>query len=283
MPDSPLLIEIALLPVIGLVAGVLGGMLGIGGGLVIIPALLLALGRTAYGPGSLHLYKLAALLTAVVLSIPAARQHLRAGAVVPRMLPSIEVFGVAGVLVGVWSAAQLAGDLTRVLQRIFGAAMVLFVGAQLWVGRSMRTDGTARVASCPTAARWGRIGMIVGLPAGFVSGLLGIGGGVWAVPAQNLWLGVRLRSAIANSTCMIVGVAIASAGAQAVAIARMGDARLDWLEAVRLAAWLSPGALLGGLVGGRLTHRLPVEAVRRVFFAVLVITGVRLWLGASRS
>ena len=90
MPDVQYML---ILPLIGLLAGILGGLLGIGGGLIIIPMLIIMLGN-AYGVGSLHVYKITALATAIVLSIPAARQHLCSGAVVKRMLPTIEVFGV---------------------------------------------------------------------------------------------------------------------------------------------------------------------------------------------
>jgi uncharacterized protein len=265
----------ALLPVVGLLAGVLGGMLGIGGGLIIIPALIFLLGAEHYGPGSLHLYKLAALATAVVLSLPAARQHLRTGTLVRRMLPSMELFGIGGVIVGVWAASQLAGENTRLLQRIFGAFLIAFVAAQLWL--ASRSNAAAHGPQvCPTPARWGRIGLIAGLPAGVVSGLLGIGGGVWAVPAQTHVLGVRLTSAIANSTCMIVGIALTAAIAQGLAVHGMADTRLDWLEGLRLALFLAPGAIVGGLIGGKLLHVLPVARLRAVFYVVLVLTGARL-------
>lgn len=259
------------LPLIGLVAGVLGGLLGIGGGLVIIPALLLTLGQH-FGPGSLHVYKCAALATAIVLSVPAARQHLRSGAVIVRMLPALEIFAVVGVIAGVFLSGLLAGEATRWLQRIFGVAMIVVV-VSTYVIRRLRPrlrDG----AACPVPRRAGFIGTRVGLPAGFVSGLLGIGGGVWAVPAQNLLLHIRLTSAIANSTCLIIGVALTAAIAQSLSVAAMPG--LDWRSGWILALWLSPGALVGGGIGGRLTHVLPIEIVRTAFHALLVITGLRL-------
>ncbi|MFN0135073.1 MAG: sulfite exporter TauE/SafE family protein [Phycisphaerae bacterium] len=276
MPDVQ---HMLILPVIGLLAGVLGGLLGIGGGLIIIPMLIITLGN-AYGVGSLHVYKIAALATAIVLSIPAARQHLRSGAVVKRMLPSIELFGVLGVILGVALASLLAGDLTLWLQRIFGGCMIAFVVAQRVLRRAMNVGSSGaggidrRVSPLPS--RWMLIGTRVGLPSGVISGLLGIGGGVWAVPAQNLWLGIRLQSAIANSTCMIVGVAISAAIFQSIAVARMSD--LNWTDGWLLALFLSPGAILGGSLGGRLTHILPVNTLRLIFDGVLILTGVRLLL-----
>lgn len=274
MPD---LQHMLTLPLIGLLAGILGGLLGIGGGLIIIPMLIISLGNP-YGVGSLHVYKIAALVTAIVLSIPAARQHLRSGAVVKQMLPTIEAFGVVGVTLGVAVSSLLAGDHTRWLQRIFGICMIAFVIAQRILRRVMnvgsRTGVDRRVA--PVPSRWVLIGTRVGLPSGFISGLLGIGGGVWAVPAQNLWLGIRLQSAIANSTCMIVGVAVTASVFQSIAVARMSD--LNWTDGWLLALFLSPGAILGGSLGGRLTHLLPVNTLRLVFDGVLILTGARLLL-----
>lgn len=276
LDSAPLFVHLIVLAGIGLVAGILGGLLGIGGGLVIIPALLLVLGDARYGPGSLHVYKLAALATAIVLSIPAARQHFRAGAVVRRFLPPLEAFAVLGVIAGVVAASQLSGERTRVLKQIFGATMLLFVVFQIWL-EVRRTRASALGAlSCPAPSRWGLIGSVVGFPAGVLSGLLGIGGGVWAVPAQNFLFGVRLNSAVANSTCMIVGVAVTAAIAQSAAIRAMHDPQLQWSEGWRLALLLAPGALLGGGLGGYLTHRLPVGRVRTIFYAVLAVTGVRL-------
>lgn len=276
-------VQYAALPVIGLAAGVLGGLLGIGGGLVIIPALLLVLGRP-FGDGSLHVYKLAALLTAIGLSIPAARQHFRAGAVVRRMLPAIVAFGVFGVVVGVWAAKLLAGPLTHWLQRVFGVAMVAFVVAGYLVARRKARLAQAaaahggspavRAPGCPAPSRWGFIGLWVGLPAGVIAGLLGVGGGVWAVPVQELKLHIRLPSAIANSTCMVVVLALAASIAQSVAVRAMPDVSA-W-DGAMLAAWLMPGALIGGIYGGRLTHVLPVATLQQVFRALLILTGVRL-------
>ncbi|MBI5864359.1 MAG: sulfite exporter TauE/SafE family protein [Planctomycetes bacterium] len=266
-------LQLAALPLIGFGAGVMGGLLGIGGGLVIIPALLLFLGQTC-GPGSLHVYKIAALATAVVLSIPAARQHIRARAVVPRMLPAMEAFGIIGVAIGVATASLLSGVLTRWLQVIFGVAMIAFVVSNVWLRRRKRAEALCAGAACPTPGRWAAIGLRVGAPAGIVSGLLGIGGGAWAVPAQNLMLRIRLQTAIGNSTCMIVGVALSAAVFKSISVARMPD--LNWLDGLLLALWLSPGALIGGWIGAMLTHRLPVERLRNIFLALLAITGIRL-------
>ncbi len=258
---------------VGLMAGVLGGLLGIGGGLVMIPALLLILGEP-FGPGSLHLYKLAALAAAAVLSLVAARRHARAGAIVWRVVPWVVAGAVLGVIGGVLLGGLFVGEQTRVLRRVFGGFMLVTVASQVWRQRTADRDGG--VSSCPLTGG-GRYAGWVGLPAGLIGGLLGVGGGVWAVPVQHFVFGIQMRSAIANSSCMIVGVSIAAAIGLSVSIGGMADLRVmdGWL----LAAGLAPGALLGGWIGGGLTHRVRTDWLRVGFQVLLVVTGLKLLAG----
>jgi hypothetical protein len=254
------------------VAGLLGGLLGIGGGLVIIPSMLFVL-HEPYGPGSLHLYKLASLITSVVLSIPATRMHLRAGALVPSLVRPALPIALLGAIVGVLLAGLFAGAQTVIIRRTFGGFMIA-VGA--W--GLLRARGSAwltrGVAACPTGRRWVFVGFLKGLPAGLIAGFLGVGGGVWMVPAQTMLMGVRMPNAIANSAMVIIVVAAVSAVAMCGAVRSMPDLSLSdgWL----LAAWLAPGAIVGGMLGGWLTHRLPVKWLRVAFDLLLVAAGVRL-------
>jgi uncharacterized membrane protein YfcA len=259
---------------IGLLAGVLGGLLGVGGGLVMIPAMLIVLGDH-YGPGSMHEYKLAALGAACVLSIRAARRHAQAGAIAFTLVPAITVGAVAGVAVGTALAGLFADEHTHVLRRLFGGFMLLVVASSLWRERLDHGAGPRRT-SCPgPACRW-QYACWVGLPSGVISGFLGIGGGVWAVPMQHFSFGVRLQNAIANSSCMIVAVAAAAAAAQSVAVGRMpGLAVADgWI----LAAVLAPGALLGGGIGAALTHKINTRWLHQAFHILLTLAGLRLLL-----
>lgn len=285
-PDPLMLLMLAL---IGVLAGVLGGLLGIGGGLVMIPAMLLLIGETAYGPNSMHLYKLAAMISAVVLSVAAVRQHLRAGAVQPAILWSAIPAGFVGVAAGVALAALLSGDLTHVLRRTFGGFMILTVLFSIWMRRPVRTADIAADAPPPGALneaatsrdRKGAVRrqavLLVGLPAGVVSGLLGVGGGVWAVPAQHALMGIGLRNAIANSAGLVLAQSAATSIGLAISVARMEGVRVA--DGGWLALLLAPGALAGGWIGAALVHHLPVEIVRRVFYVLLVVTGLRLLLG----
>ncbi|MBK9129107.1 MAG: sulfite exporter TauE/SafE family protein [Phycisphaerales bacterium] len=270
--------QVAALLLAGVIAGLMGGMLGVGGGIVMIPAMLFVLGEHRFGTNSLHLYKLAAIAASLVVSLPAAARHLRARAVVVRMVPAMLTFAAVGVIAGTLLAATFVGDLTHLLRRIFGGFLVAVVLYNVYEARRSPTSESFSNATCPMPSRFTRIGLIVGLPAGFVAGLLGIGGGVWAVPAQRYLLGTRLRNAIATSSLMIVGVAAMTALTLTISISRMPTNGLNPLHGWLLAAVLAPGALIGGWLGADLTHRLPLRWVRLAFQVALGLSGLRLLL-----
>jgi len=266
---------------IGALAGVLGGMLGIGGGIVMIPAMVFILGQAeTYGPNYFHAYKLAAITTSIILSLPAAIRHSRAKAVVYAMLPGMVPLALVGVLAGVLTASYLTGASTNTLRRIFGVFLefvVVVTAFQEW--RSLKGEPHLCDA-CPMPRRRALLGTIVGLPAGIIAGLLGVGGGIWAVPAQSLLFGVRLRNAIANSSVMIIGVAALTSLSLTAFIARLpADPQMSAATGWWLALWLAPGAILGGWCGAGLTHRLPVRWLRYAFLLLLGITGYRLITG----
>lgn len=266
--------ELALLA-IGLFAGVAGGLLGVGGGIVMIPAMALILGD-AWGLDSFHAYNLAAITTAVVLSIPAAVRHTRAKAVVYSLLPAILPLALLGVLGGVGLSGMLVGEQTRTLKRIFGAFLELVVAISIFQEWRLTQGEPHLCRACPMPTRRTLIGLLVGFPSGIIAGLLGVGGGIWAVPAQSLLLGIRLRNAIATSTFMIIFVAAVTSVTQSARLAQLpADTPLHHV-AWRLSFWLAPGGLLGGWWGAGLTHRLPVRWLRYIFQAILALTGARL-------
>ena len=158
-----------------------------------------------------------------------------------------------------------------------GGFMLATVALRVYQSRH-RTDAEQVVRTqCPATRRTTLIAGVVGFPAGLLAGLLGIGGGIWAVPSQNMGLGVRLRNAIANSACMIVFVAIGAAIVQSVAVERMSDLRA--IDGWSLTLFLAPGALLGGWIGAGLTHRIPTGGLRLAVNLLLAAAGLRLLLG----
>lgn len=263
---------------VGLLAGCLGGMLGVGGGLVMIPAMVIFLGDQHFGPGSLHVYKLAAITTGVVVSVPAAVRHARAKAIIYAMLPAILPAAVVGILAGVYAAGRFfSAEQTHLLRRAFGGFLVVAVAINIYQDWHARRGDSGLSVSCPLPSRRALIGGIVGIPTGLIAGLLGVGGGIWNVPAQHLLFNVRLRYAIATSSFVVVFVSAITAVVQSISVAGMPGLRVS--DGWWLALWLAPGAMLGGWWGAALTHRLPTRWLRYAFQGLLAIVGVRLMFG----
>ncbi|MBU0637666.1 MAG: TSUP family transporter, partial [Planctomycetes bacterium] len=151
----------------GTLAGLLGGLLGIGGGLVMIPAMYLIL-SDSYGLDSFHLYKLAAITTSIVVSIPAAIRHARVRALVYPLLFSIVPLALLGVIVGVWLASWFADEYTHLLRRTFGGFIILVVVVNVYRARRAAAGDARLGETCPSPRRWGLIGWLVGFPAGVI-------------------------------------------------------------------------------------------------------------------
>ena len=164
------------------------------------------------------------------------------------MLIGIVPLAIIGAIVGVLAARCLTGEYTHWLRRAFGGFLELVVLFNLYQARRAAQGRQTLGSTCPMPQRHWLLGAVVGLPAGLIAGLLGIGGGVWAVPSQRLFLGIQLRNAIANSSCMIIGVAIATATAQSMAVTTM---QLKAIDGWWLSVWLAPGGIARGLVWGQ--------------------------------
>jgi uncharacterized membrane protein YfcA len=123
---------------------------------------------------------------------------------------------------------------------------------------------------------WSKI-VLVAIPTGLIAGLLGIGGGLLAVPLQHRWLRVPMRTAIANSTSLIVVTSLI--GATVKNYAYMRDTGYS-LEPLGLAAVLIPAAMIGSTYGSRWVHRLPLRLLKTAFFLLLLAVSIRLMYGA---
>ena len=106
----------------------------------------------------------------------------------------------------------------------------------------------------------------LGLVAGLVGGLFGIGGGVIVVPGLVLWLKFDQYKASGTSVATIV----ASAGAALITFS--GDGSVDW----QAAAVVTVGAVAGAAIGTRILHQIPAKMLRRVFSFVLVVAAARM-------
>lgn len=250
--------------VLGFAAGTLGGMLGVGGSVLMIPGLTVLLGRQQ------HLYQAAAMVVNVFVASPAAWRHYKAGAVVGDVLRVMLPAAIGAVCVGVWlsNRSVFAGEVGEIwLGRVLAGFLVFVVGVN--VRRLVTSAGRARDASEERpgeVSAWasGAVGVVMGLTAG----LLGVGGGALAVPMQTVLLRLPLRCAIANSAAVMVLSAAVGAVYKNATLGGHGDA---WTQSLLLAGVLAPTAFVGGRIGAMLTHRLPLRQVRIAFVVLLAV------------
>jgi uncharacterized membrane protein YfcA len=257
--------DLLLYLLLGSAAGTLAGLLGVGGGLIIVPALLWVFRANGFDEAVVaHLAVGTSLATIVPTSLSSIRAHHRRGAVlwpvVARLAPGI----VVGALVGALIADHLA---TLWLQRVVGV-FALAVSVQMIRG------GRAQ----PHRGLPGGVGLAaVGAGIGTLSGLVGIGGGSLTAPFLT-WCSVDIRRAVATSAAC--GFPIAVAGAAGFAAVGWGQAALPpgstgylyWPALAGVAA----ASVLTAPLGARLAHSLPVVVLRRVFAAVLALVGLKL-------
>ena len=260
------LADVLLLAASGAFAGLLGGLFGIGGGVVVVPALYAVYG--AMGVAEAERIKLAvgtSLATIIVTSARSLAGHARSGRVDWGVLRRWAPFIAGGALAGAALARLIAAE---ALTLLFACGILLIAAQRLVFGRGVARAG-ARLPSVPVQAS-----LAVG--TGLASALMGIGGGVFGV----LLLTAFGRSVhVAVATAAGFGLAIAVPGALGFVLAGQGAPTPPGsLGYVHLAAFASVAAFsaLTAPVGAKLAHRLPATALARAFAAYLALTGILL-------
>lgn len=265
--------ELVILALVGLIAGIAGGMLGIGGSIVMIPAMAEIL------PPDQHLFQAAAMIVNFFVVVPAVMRHQAAGAIdgrtVGRIVPPALLGVVGGVLLS--EAGVFAGRGEAYLRGLFGLFLMIVAVIELWrLARRTpehESDGGDGGLSATRAA-------LIAVPVGLVAGLLGVGGGILAVPLQRRFLRIPIRAAIANSATLIIATSLVGALAKNTAYAM--EHGLTSKPFV-LAGVLIPTAAIGSLIGSRLTHRLPIPTLKAAFLVVMIVAGLRLLSGVAAA
>ncbi|MEO0937091.1 MAG: sulfite exporter TauE/SafE family protein [Pseudomonadota bacterium] len=263
--DMLLLQTLALLAVIGAFAGVLAGLLGVGGGIVLVPAFFYAFQTLGYdGPGLMQMCLATSLATIIVTSIRSVLSHNRKGAVDWDILRTWAPGIVIGAIVGMLVVAQLR---TATLTAIFGV-LALVVGLYMGFGRSHWRLGPAM----PTGA--GRAALSPGV--GFLSVLMGIGGGSFGVPLMSLY-GVAIHRAVATAAGFGVLIAVPSV-IGFLLVDQPGPVPPLTLGAVNGPAFLVVIAmtLLTTPLGVRLAHAMDPRPLKRVFAVFLVLVALNM-------
>lgn len=253
--------------VTGLFAGVIAGLFGVGGGIIIVPALLLLFKYHQLNTEILmHLAVGTSLATIIVTNVSATFNHHRRGVVdwihVLQFTP--------GILFGAWLGAQLAATMNgKLLQLLFGC---FEVAVGLHMLRKKKGGGSDK----PLISGW--YNPILGLVIGTVSSLFGIGGGTLAVPTLSLLRGLPMLRSVGSASAM--GFFLACSGAVSYVQTGWHNPSLppEALGFVLPQAFLGIvcGTLLTTPLGVRWAHSLPQEQLKRGFGLFLILVGIKL-------
>jgi uncharacterized membrane protein YfcA len=255
-----------LLTAIGAVMGLFGGLLGIGGSVVMIPALVLAFGENQ------HLYQASAMICNFFVAAAATFAHKREDVLVGRVIRYLIPASVAGSIAGVMlsNAAFFSGQRSYLLARTFGLFLVYVTvhnAARLY------HDFRPHLKPQRDMKDSALLSAIIGLATGLFGGLLGIGGGTICIPLQQVLLRMPLKKAIANSAATIILIAAVGAILKNVTLYEHDIAAI---ESLKIAVAVIPSAIIAGFAGARLVHVLPKKYVRMVFIALLVLASYKM-------
>lgn len=267
MPDLPLLLAFSAL---GIGAGFLAGLLGIGGGMVMVPFLTAIMATQGIDANlAIKMAIATSMATIVFTSLSSVRAHHGRGAVRWDLVRSLAPGIVLGSLVA--SAGVFALLKGRPLAIVFG----LFVAYS--ATRMLTSSSTAAAEPMPgRAGQWAAGGAI-----GFCSGLVGAGGGFISVPFMTR-RGVPIHAAVGTSAALGFPIALANVAGYVVSGMRaegLPPASIGyvWLPALVTIALLS---VLMAPLGARAAHRLPVQKLKRVFAGLLyALAAYMLWKG----
>jgi len=250
---------------LGATVGVLAGLLGVGGGLIIVPVLAtLFIAQDIDSQIVMHLALGTSLASIVITSISSVISHHKKHAVV---WP--QVFKLSfGILLGAWCGGLLAGQLSSELLKPIFATFELLVAAYMLFGNKPSARQTA-----PSQLNFNISGGLIG----FVSSIVGIGGGTMSVP-WLMWHGSSIHKAIATSAA--IGFPIALSGSISYLYTGWQYANLPEYSIgfIYLPALL--GIVISSVIfapfGASLAHRLDVQKLKKTFAYLLIVLAVYL-------
>jgi uncharacterized protein len=261
----------AMLLAVGAFAGVLAGLLGVGGGIVLVPAFYYVFATLGYESAELMQICLAtSLATIIVTSVRSVLAHHRKGAVDWQILQKWAPGIVVGALIGVLVAASLR---SAALQLIFGVLTVT-VGLYMTFGQAHWRLGMQMPAGLLRTA----MSMVVG----FLSVLMGIGGGSFGVPAMTLF-NVPIHRAVATAAGFGVIIAVPSvAGFLFVDLPIVPPFTIGAVNLVAFGLVIAM-TLITAPLGAALAHRLDGARLRRFFGMFLLLIAANMLRRALSS
>ncbi|HAW96665.1 MAG TPA: hypothetical protein DCX60_10345 [Phycisphaerales bacterium] len=259
---------------IGFAGGLLGGLLGIGGSIIVIPLLTLVKGNNQ------QLYQATAMIMNIAVGASATLKHHLKGAiqvkVVLKLLPAASV----GILAGVALSNLIP---TLWLQVVFALALMCIAASELRSAFQPAGSSEEKTESDlnddVTSRKSGLVNVVIGGFTGLCSGLLGIGGGIIIIPLLKRFSGFSMKAAIpASSATMLItaGIGAFYKNIQLPNLKAPDGTPLEISNSLLIAACLIPTAFVGSYIGASMMHRLPMTVIKRVFALLLVIAAWRM-------
>ena len=257
---------------IGACAGTLAGLLGVGGGLIIVPLLSFLFTAQHLAPEHvIHLSLGTSLATIVFTSISSLRAHNARGAVNWQVVRRISAGIVIGTLAGSWVAARL----TTGFLKIFFVVFLYYVAVQMLLN----------IKPTPSRELPGSCGMFgAGSIIGAISSLVGIGGGSMSVPLM-VWCNMPMHAAIGTSAA--IGFPIALAGAvgymaNGLGVGNLPPMTIGFLYLPALFG-ISAASVCTAPFGAKMAHRLPVTGLKKLFALLLMVIGTKMLFSIIQS
>lgn len=259
----------------GVVGGLMAGLLGVGGGIVIVPVLHMILGTLGVDDAvRMHVAVATSLATMIVTATVSARAHWRRGAmdlgILRRWGPALLIGAIAGVAI-----ARVVDS--RALAGIFGV-----VAAAIALYMALRGKQADAAADAPDRVPTGPLAPALPFGVAVFSALMGLGGGTLGVPILTAF-GVPIRRAVASASAF--GLIIAIPGAVGFMIAGWGHAHLPAgsLGYVNLigVALIAPITMLAVPYGAKLAHSVRPAMLQRAFALFLAVTAIKMMSAAT--
>lgn len=253
---------------LGAVAGVLAGLLGIGGGLVIVPMLSFAFAMQGMEPTYiLHMALGTSLASIIFTSISSLRAHHKRGGVIWPVVWKI----TPGILVGTYFGSWIASHLSTSFLKVFFGLFLLYVATQMLLGIKPKASRDLPGSPIMTGA-----GSIIGI----FSSLVGIGGGTLSVPFL-VFHNTVMHKAIGTSAA--IGLPIALAGSTGYIVHGLGlnlpSGTVGFVYLPALAGIVAASVLTAPF-GAKLAHSLPVDRLKKIFAVLLYLVGLKMLLGS---
>lgn len=250
--------EVAGFLALGILVGLLGALLGIGGGMVIVPLLVFA---WDYEP---QLAIGTSVLVVLMNAVSGTWGYVRQKKVCVDAALKFAVATVPGAFLGSYAAEYLQG---RLFYLVFGAFFVL---AAVNMYRKANKEAAGKtVGEVPEVYNW-KLGVLCSVGVGFLASILGIGGGIVHVPFMVYVLNLPVHVAIATSTCILAVSSLAGL----VSHAMLGH--IVWSSGLAIGA----GAFVGAQGGVALAQRLHSGILMKLASVLVLITGIKFLMNA---